>query len=1031
MATCRPLLNCFFEEREGCVLYKGYPPHRGDDVQGLLELATVLPDKVEFKPIPPETGYLLDLRSLLPEILVRKKGDLGLPEKAGWKDSALQLLTGSQSEDAGEDFRSILTQVMDWVQRDVPPDERVAADSVLHRLQERLPDLYDLCLRFVVASPRYAMAQGFRDKQSVAWRDSFRSMTHIQEGTPTLVIGRPEMFLGYDGVSAGDSQRTDFRRLLDAAGYPNRFHFTGGMSWPGIRDRKTFRVHRWKEHSVDDVGFILLGRHPNGQHVIVATGYTSLGTHAAVHLLLQDHPAFRKAVEEFNKSEAPLCVDVGFRCRVEYLDPKRPFPLGQPAQNLRIELLNPDDLVGYQWGRKSYHQVKSLLEPAGPKKPARRPGSLLDDDYLKWSLQSVEDHGCEKLFRVSIEARTPYEVSHGRIILPSRPLAEVLERIEEDLKRDRKEWTKVLERSGGNMDQLEQDRFYHTFRPILLLGATGTGKQWITEWIARHWAGKTLERELADSASEPNVHAKARDKLKALIGQWLQGTQPAPEESFASFLTLSLVSCPESLVESELFGIVERAATLVGGRVGAFVMAGTGILFLDELLELPAPSQTRLLVALDTGRVRPIGARLEYCYASRVVAATNRAENEAELVRLAADREVRRDLTARFAKIYELPRLSHRPLEIIPLLMMLLREHRPQYTEVTKNPVLRISRPALEALVTHEFPENIRDLRRLAESLPDGLVRNLAECAKGAASEGKAAPLRDQSICLEHLGGLGVSARPDLGAGDEFADDGVLPKEDEFYEFSLHYREPDPKRETRPRHAPPRPAAPLGDAGSPPQGQPAADTAASSPGPAAQATAAADVSPAERELREALREASGTLLAMRTCVEGWTPADELAKQSDLGAERLSQYLNEDERFSQGLLHLNAVLSQGHASLLPRERRKSQGLARTERGLNSKVMRRLLEGWKDRTELPLYDYAERLFTTKSGQSSVVRECRIALKAWRDVVIEHVAALRKQQQTDPPAASEVSTRRRSLHRDILFSFLLGRMVELDRS
>ena len=64
-----PLLASFFEQERGAVLYKAYPPHRGDDVPALVELASALPPTIDFIPIRPEFDVVDDVRTLLPAIL--------------------------------------------------------------------------------------------------------------------------------------------------------------------------------------------------------------------------------------------------------------------------------------------------------------------------------------------------------------------------------------------------------------------------------------------------------------------------------------------------------------------------------------------------------------------------------------------------------------------------------------------------------------------------------------------------------------------------------------------------------------------------------------------------------------------------------------------------------------------------------------------------------------------------------------------------------------------------------------------------
>ena len=92
------------------------------------------------------------------------------------------------------------------------------------------------------------------------------------------------------------------------------------------------------------------------------------------------------------------------------------------------------------------------------------------------------------------------------------------------------------------------------------------------------------------------------------------------------FVAVNTAAIPRDLIESELFGHERGAFTgAVAQAIGKFEQAHGGTLFLDEIGDMPAEAQTRLLRALQSGRIRRVGGRHELAVDVRIVAATNRA----------------------------------------------------------------------------------------------------------------------------------------------------------------------------------------------------------------------------------------------------------------------------------------------------------------------------------------------------------------------------------------------------------------------
>lgn len=173
------------------------------------------------------------------------------------------------------------------------------------------------------------------------------------------------------------------------------------------------------------------------------------------------------------------------------------------------------------------------------------------------------------------------------------------------------------------------------------------------------------------------------------------------------FIAVNCAALPEPLLESELFGYEKGAFTGANSRKdGLFRAANGGSLFLDEVGELPAALQVKLLRVLQQRTVRPVGGHEEVPIDVRVIAATNR--DVAREVQLGRFRE---DLYYRLNVInLHLPALRDRP-EDIPL----LAEHFLTKHGAAQNKRLGFAPDALRWLVGQSFRGNVRELENLVE----------------------------------------------------------------------------------------------------------------------------------------------------------------------------------------------------------------------------------------------------------------------------------------------------------------------------
>jgi two-component system response regulator PilR (NtrC family) len=174
------------------------------------------------------------------------------------------------------------------------------------------------------------------------------------------------------------------------------------------------------------------------------------------------------------------------------------------------------------------------------------------------------------------------------------------------------------------------------------------------------------------------------------------------------FVALNCGAVPETLLESELFGHMRGAFTGADqNKKGLLEAAERGTIFLDEIGEMNAAMQVKLLRVLQERRFRRLGGTDEVRADVRVIAATNQ-----ELPRLVSEGRFREDLFYRINVIgVHLPPLRERP-EDIPL----LAEHfLTSFARQMEKPIRAISREAQERLVAHSWPGNVRELENAIE----------------------------------------------------------------------------------------------------------------------------------------------------------------------------------------------------------------------------------------------------------------------------------------------------------------------------
>ena len=186
---------------------------------------------------------------------------------------------------------------------------------------------------------------------------------------------------------------------------------------------------------------------------------------------------------------------------------------------------------------------------------------------------------------------------------------------------------------------------------------------------------------------------------KELVAKAIHYGSPRARENFVA---INCAALPESLIESELFGIGRGTATGVEARMGKFEQAHKGTLFLDEIGDLGRKAQAKVLRVLQERVVEPVGERKQIPINIRVVAATN--TNLEEAIKKGTFRE---DLYYRLKVVHiQTPALREIPADI-PLLANYFLDQ--QCQDIGK-PRKKISPAAMRRLVEYHWPGNMREL---------------------------------------------------------------------------------------------------------------------------------------------------------------------------------------------------------------------------------------------------------------------------------------------------------------------------------
>ena len=387
-------------------------------------------------------------------------------------------------------------------------------------------------------------------------------------------------------------------------------------------------------------------------------------------------------------------------------------------------------------------------------RPARAPGAepepparvlVVDDDAgVRYTLREIlTSEGLQvDEARDGAEALARYDAAPASLVLTDlrMPRLDGMELLRELLRRTPPPRVVLITAHGSERQAVEAmkagayDYFKKPFETEELLSVVRRA----VEAVRLYYENEKLQGELALARSMVFA-SEAMRRLGVLVGRvaprdvtvLISGESGTGKERVAeaivrasrradrAFIRFNCAALTPELAEAELFGHAKGAFTgAVRARPGLFGEADGGTILLDEVGELAANAQAKLLRVLQEGEVRPVGEERSRNVDVRVLAATNR-----DLEELVKEGRFREDLFYRLNVVHlAIPPLRHRP-EDIPVLARFFLQ---RFAERFGVSPLHVPETLFERLLAHPWPGNVRELENALEGLvalspPDGL----------------------------------------------------------------------------------------------------------------------------------------------------------------------------------------------------------------------------------------------------------------------------------------------------------------------
>ncbi|MDP2021954.1 MAG: sigma 54-interacting transcriptional regulator [Hydrogenophaga sp.] len=280
---------------------------------------------------------------------------------------------------------------------------------------------------------------------------------------------------------------------------------------------------------------------------------------------------------------------------------------------------------------------------------------------------------------------------------------------------------RVIGKSAELWDDVQQDLRYLNAQAFVGASAAADGAVRVVDLQAYAAANPGTEQSMVGASSSFNAACHMLHRVAPTTATVLfTGESGVGKEMFAStlhrisprkdkpFVAINCAAIPETLMESELFGVERGAYTGAGAsRPGRFERAHGGTLLLDEVGDLPLPAQAKLLRVLQGGEVERVGAETTRKVNVRLIAATN-----VDLEKAVREGRFRQDLWYRL-NVYPicLPPLRERLADIAVLANAMLT----RFCSLHDKRVAGFAERAMQALEQHPWPGNVRELENLVE----------------------------------------------------------------------------------------------------------------------------------------------------------------------------------------------------------------------------------------------------------------------------------------------------------------------------
>ncbi len=297
----------------------------------------------------------------------------------------------------------------------------------------------------------------------------------------------------------------------------------------------------------------------------------------------------------------------------------------------------------------------------------------------------------------------------------------------------------------GGMALLKFGRLNFPDIPLILLTAFGSIEMAVTAMktgafdflskpVDHNLLLETIEQALAVNGKEPQLldnligsSAKmeqvrndirlfaSTDSSVLITGESGTGKEIAARAIFQAsnrkngpFVKVNCAAIPRDLIESELFGHKKGAFTgALQDRKGAFIQADKGVLFLDEIGDLPIELQPKLLHAVEEKTITPIGESCAVPVSIKILSATN-----LDLETMVNNAKFRADLFYRLNTVcLKMPALRDKPADIGQLALFFVKK----FCRKFDKPILKIADNTMETLETYPWPGNIRELKNIIE----------------------------------------------------------------------------------------------------------------------------------------------------------------------------------------------------------------------------------------------------------------------------------------------------------------------------